>query len=141
MNEIDTHGGLIKQLQEAQVRDGYISKETVQRISQDFGVAQAEIYGVVTFYSQFRLKPLGRHTIKVCRGTACHVSGSLDLALDIKRLLGLSIDQDTTKDLRFTLEEVACLGCCSLAPAVMIDKDVHGKITIKKLSKILEAYK
>lgn len=141
MNDIDAHGGLIKQLQEAQTRDGYISKGAVQKISKDFGIAQSEIYGVVTFYSQFRLKPLGRHTIKVCRGTACHVSGSLDLALDIKRLLGLSVDQDTTKDLRFTLEEVACLGCCSLAPAVMIDKDVHGKITIKKLSKILEAYK
>lgn len=141
MKDLNEHGGLIKQIQDAQAKDGFISAETVKRISKDSGVPESEIYGVVTFYSQFRLKPLGRHTIKVCRGTACHVAGSSDLALDIRRLLKLSVGHDTTDDLRFTLEEVACLGCCSLAPAVMIDKDVHAKVTVKKLSKVLEEYK
>ncbi len=141
MKDINGYGGLIKQLQDAQAKDGYVSKETIRNISNEFGIAETEIYGVVTFYSQFRLKPLGRHTIKVCRGTACHVSGSLDLAMNIKRVLGLSDKQDTTKDLKFTVEEVACLGCCSLSPAVMIDKDVHARVTVQKLSKILEEYK
>lgn len=141
MKDIDQHGGLIKILQDSQSEHGYVSVEAVNSISRDFCIPVSEIYGVLTFYSQFRLKPLGRHTIKLCRGTACHVAGSLDLLSDVRRLLGLESNEDTTKDLRFTLEEVACLGCCSLSPAVMIDKDVHGKVTVQKLSKILEEYK
>ncbi len=141
MKDIDRYGGLIKQLQDAQVKFGYVSKNEVKRISQEFNIAESEIYGVITFYSQFRLKPLGKHTIKVCRGTACHVSGSLELVTEVRKLLGLLDGEDTTKDLRFTLEEVACLGCCSLAPAVMINKDVFGKVNRDKLSKILESYK
>ncbi len=141
MKDVDKYGGLIKQLQDAQVKHGYVSHEAIGSISKEFGLPVSEIYGVVTFYSQFRLRPLGRHTIKLCRGTACHVAGSLDLASDVRRLLGLSEGEDTTKDLRFTLEEVACLGCCSLAPAVMVDKDVHGKITVQKLAKLLEEYR
>ncbi len=141
MKDIDRYGGLIKQLQDAQAKFGYVSKDEVKRISQEFNIAESEIYGVITFYSQFRLKPLGKHTIKVCRGTACHVSGSLELVTEVRELLGLLDGEDTTKDLRFTLEEVACLGCCSLAPAVMINKDVFGKVNREKLSKILESYK
>lgn len=141
MKDIDRYGGLIKQLQDAQAKFGYVSKNEVKRISQEFNIAESEIYGVITFYSQFRLKPLGKHTIKVCRGTACHVSGSLELVTEVRELLGLLDGEDTTKDLRFTLEEVACLGCCSLAPAVMINKDVFGKVNREKLSKILESYK
>jgi NADH-quinone oxidoreductase subunit E len=141
MKDIGEYGGLIKQLQDAQAKFGYVSKSEVKRISQEFNIAESEIYGVITFYSQFRLKPLGKHTIKICRGTACHVSGSLELVKEVRELLGLLDGEDTTKDLRFTLEEVACLGCCSLAPAVMINKDVFGKVNREKLSKILESYK
>ena len=141
MKDIGEYGGLIKQLQDAQAKFGYVSKDEVKRISQEFNIAESEIYGVITFYSQFRLKPLGKHTIKICRGTACHVSGSLELVKEVRELLGLLDGEDTTKDLRFTLEEVACLGCCSLAPAVMINKDVFGKVNREKLSKILESYK
>ena len=141
MKDINAHGGLIKLLQDAQNKDGFVSPGSVSSISREFGVAEAEIYGVLTFYSQFRTKPLGRHTIKICRGTACHVAGSLGLVFDVRSILKLPDGEDTTEDLRFTVEEVACLGCCSLAPAIMIDKDVYANVDAQKLAKVLEGYK
>ena len=132
---------LISRLQETQARDGYLSEAAIQKISDECGIPKSRIYGVATFYSQFRLKPLGRNTIKVCRGTACHVAGSLDLVYSVKEMLGLKEDEDTTKDLKFTMEEVACLGCCSLSPAIMINEDVYAHVTAEKIKKILVNYK
>ena len=132
---------LINLLQLAQSKDGYVSEDAIQSISDEYKIPKAKIYGVATFYSQFRLKPIGKNTIKVCRGTACHVAGSLDLANSIRNMLGLKAGEDTTKDLKFTVEEVACLGCCSLSPAVMINEDVHAHVTEEKIKKILVNYK
>jgi NADH-quinone oxidoreductase subunit E len=138
---MELQGGLIKRLQDVQAREGYLSETSINSISKELSVPVAHIYGVATFYSQFRLKPLGRHTIKVCRGTACHVAGSLNLAQELRDILKLKDGEDTTADRLFTVEEVACLGCCSLAPAVMINKEVYGKVTAKKLEQILKEYK
>ena len=134
-------GELIKRLQDVQNSDGYVSQSSIRSISKELGVSEPHIYGVATFYSQFRLRPLGKHTVKICRGTACHVAGSLDLVQAIKDILKLKEDEDTTSDRDFTVEEVACLGCCSLAPAVMVDKKVYGKVTKEKLEQILGEYK
>jgi len=109
-------------------------------ISERTGVPAAEIYGVATFYSQFRLKPQGRHTIRVCKGTACHVSGADTVAAAVRSHLNLKTENDTTDDGRFTVLEVACLGCCSLAPVMMVDEDTHGKLSVSKVSKILDKY-
>lgn len=132
---------LISRLQSEQREKSYISDAAIKAISLELDIPVSRIYGVVTFYSQFRLHPVGRHIIKVCRGTACHVAGSLKLLGELKNLLGISDGRDTTSDGRFTVEEVACLGCCSLAPAVMIDDDVHGKLNMQKLKALLEDYK
>lgn len=139
MNEVESK--LISLLQDAQKREGYLSEQTIESIHLDYNIPKARIYGVATFYSQFRLKPLGRNTIKLCRGTACHVAGSFDLLHELREYLGLKEDNDTTRDLRFTLEEVACLGCCSLAPAIMINETVYGRLDINKMKKILAEYK
>ena len=132
---------LISRLQSEQREKSYISEAAIKAISLELEVPVSKIYGVVTFYSQFRLSPVGRHIVKVCRGTACHVAGSLKLLEDFRTLLGVDEHNDTSSDGRFTVEEVACLGCCSLAPAVMIDGDVHGKLNMQKLKAILEEYK
>ena len=121
-------GGLIPILQEVQKELGYISSEAMETISKDLKIPKSEIYGVVTFYAQFHLKPRGRHVIRVCRGTACHVRGSAKIMDKIMSMLKVK-ENGTTDDLRFTLEPVACLGCCGLAPVVMIDEDTHGRLT------------
>ncbi|MCX6111715.1 MAG: NADH-quinone oxidoreductase subunit NuoE [Proteobacteria bacterium] len=138
---MELKGNLIRRLQKVQTDKGYISAEDINKISEELNISQAHIYGVATFYAQFRLKPLGKHTIKMCRGTACHVAGSLNLVEETRGILNLKHGEDTTQDKIFTIEEVACLGCCSLAPAVMIDKEVFGKVTAKKLKQILDGYR
>ncbi len=114
-------------LQETQKRVGYLSKEAMEVVSEELGVPLAELYGVATFYAQFHLKPRGRHIIRVCRGTACHVRGSAKIMDSIMKMLNVK-ENETTEDLRYTLEPVACLGCCGLAPVVMIDEDTHGRL-------------
>ena len=103
------------------------------------GIAPADIYGVVTFYSQFRLKPLGKYVVKVCDGTACHVNGSKKLITTLQDHLGVTNDE-TTDDGLFTLQTVACLGCCSLAPAVMINDETFGRLDSKKVVKLLKDF-
>ncbi len=134
-------GGLIKILQVVQKEFSHIPLEAIDYISNNFDIPKASIYGVTTFYAQFKLEPVGRNIIKVCRGTACHVSNSERLAIEIREILNLSPDKSTTTDMRFTIEEVACLGCCSLAPAVMINDNVYGQVTKAKIKTILEEYK
>ena len=124
-------------LQEIQKRHGYLSEEMLEAVAGEIGMPVADFYGVATFYSQFRFTPSGKHLIKVCKGTACHVAGADILFSAISDELGVG-DGETTEDLLFTLESVACLGCCSLAPVVMIDEKVYGKLTAVKIRKILK---
>lgn len=130
---------LISVLQKVQETFGWISEENVYEISKYLKVPSAKIYGVATFYTQFRLKPLGRHLISLCRGTACHVKGSERLIPVFEQELKCKVGE-TTKDGRFTLNCVACLGACSLAPVVCIDNDFYGNVQAKDIKKILKKY-
>ena len=130
-------GFLIPLLQDVQNEEGYLSKETIIKISKSFNIKTAEVYGVATFYSIFRLNPVGEHIIKVCKGTACHVSGADDVLIHLKNILSLGDGSETTSDNKYTLIEVACLGCCSLAPAMMIDDKTYGNLTEEKIKGIL----
>lgn len=134
-------GSLIPLLQEIQRAEGYLSRDTIKEVSQLTSIHVAEIYGVATFYSMFRLKPQGKYTIRICKGTACHVSGAKTILETIKETLGLGPDDDTTEDNLFTILEVACLGCCSLAPVIMIEDKTYGKLTSAKIPQIIEAFK
>ena len=133
-------GFLIPVLQSVQHSFGYVPKEAIEAISREMKMPTAEIYGVVTFYAQFHLKPRGRHIIRVCRGTACHVRGSLKLLDKVKEMLKVE-ENGTTEDLRFTLEPVACLGACGLAPVMMVDDETHGRLVPEKLQGILDLYR
>jgi len=136
----DHTGALIPVLQAAQKEFGYLSEEILERISEGMALPLSQVYGVVTFYSQFRLKPHGKHTIKVCMGTACHVSGAQDITEAIATKIGVETG-GTTKDGKFTLESVACLGCCGLAPVMMIDDETYGRLTSQKALKAVRIYK
>ena len=133
-------GNVIPLLQKTQEIYGYLPREAMEEIGRITGKSGAEIYGVATFYAQFRFEPIGKHVIKVCHGTACHVSGAEMLDQTIENELAVNPGQ-TTKDMKFTVERVACLGCCSLAPVVMIDGEVYGKLNGDKLKKILKKFK
>jgi len=132
-------GTLIPLLQEVQTEEGYISRERIAEIHRKTGVPLSQIFGVATFYAQFRLQPVGRNIIKVCHGTACHVAnaGAISKALEDQLRIG---DGETTPDREFTLETVSCLGCCSLAPVIMINKDTHGNLAPGDLRKVLKRY-
>lgn len=133
-------GVLIPLLQKFQTEDGYISRERIAEIHRKTGVPVSQIFGVATFYAQFRLHPVGRNIIKVCHGTACHVAnaGAISRTLEDQLRIG---EGETTPDREFTLETVACLGCCSLAPVVMINKDTHGNLKPTDLRKVLKPYR
>ena len=121
-------GGLISVLQKAQDLYGYLSEDLIDFIATEMNIPSAKVYGVVTFYAQFRTQPIGKHCIMVCQGTACHVTGSQRVGEAIAELLGIE-EGETTDDGQFTLQSVACLGCCSLAPAMMIGNETYGKLT------------
>ncbi|NLA74360.1 MAG: NADH-quinone oxidoreductase subunit NuoE [Deltaproteobacteria bacterium] len=133
------HDSLIPILQGIQNRFKYIPKEVISIIADDLLMYESDIYGVITFYTQFRLNPVGEHIIKICKGTACHVGGAETVAEAVRDILKID-EQETSKDQKFTLEYVACLGCCSLAPVMMIDDKVYAHLTNEKIKKILEEY-
>jgi NADH:ubiquinone oxidoreductase subunit E len=133
-------GILIPLLQEVQNLLGYLSKDAMRYIAEKMHIPVADIYGVATFYSMFKLKPQGRHIVRVCKGTACHVSDADGIKDALRTALRLQKDEDTTMDMKFTLVEVACLGCCSLAPVIMIDDTTFGKLTPEAIPKILERF-
>lgn len=133
-------GSLIPLLQGAQDEMGYISKEAFTYLSDHTGYPVSDLYGVATFYSQFRLKKAGENIIKVCHGTACHVQNASALTDALKEVLNVE-DGETTEDGVFTLEAVACLGCCSLAPVMMIGDETYGKLDGKKAAKIIKDIK
>ncbi len=130
-------GSLISILQAVQEIYNYIPQEAVQLIADELGLKPAKIMGVVTFYTQFRTEPIGKHLIMLCQGTACHVNGSTDIEAAIVEELGIK-DGETTEDKLFTLMNVACLGCCSLSPVMMIGEETYGKLTPKSTKKILK---
>ena len=133
-------GTLIPILQKAQDIFGYLPKEVLIMISEKTGIPVSQIFGVVTFYAQFHLEPRGRNIIRSCQGTACHVRGAKGIMAEIKSCLGFKEDEVTTPDLRFTLESVACIGCCGLAPVIMINDDTHGRLEPPMIKGILEQY-
>jgi len=130
---------LISILQDIQTEYNYLPKEALLRIKDRIGVPLTRIYAVTTFYNAFSLKPRGRHLILVCMGTACHVKGAGKILERLEQKLGIKTGE-ATKDLRFSLESVRCLGCCSLAPVVKIDKDTYGRVRQDKLMEILDRY-
>lgn len=132
-------GSLIPLLQAAQRDYSYIPEAAIHYISNIVGIPPAQIYGVITFYTQFRLKPLGKYLLRICNGTACHVNGSKLMGQVIEDELGIGVGQ-TTEDGLFTIQSVACLGCCSLSPVMMINDDTHGRLDPKKIRKILKSY-
>ena len=133
-------GVLIPLLQDIQAVYGYVPKEAIDLIAKELSFYPVEIYGVLTFYTQFYLIPRGKHIIKVCQGTACHVMGGKEILDYLLGKLGIG-EGETTKDGVFSLERVACLGCCGMAPVVMIDNDFYGRCTIQKLDEFLQKYK
>jgi len=136
----DKKGNLIPLLQGTQNIYGYLPEETFVKISELTGIKLSEMYGVATFYTQFRLNPVGKHIIKVCHGTACHVQNATAISEALEDALGIK-DGETTEDRLFTLESVACLGCCSLAPVMMIGDETYGKLTGSQAVKIVKEIK
>jgi len=129
---------LIPILQAVQDVYRYLPEEILAFIASSLNISPARVYGVATFFSHFTLKPKGKHIIKVCDGTACHVKKSTLLIDSIKTKLNLKGNEITTKDMLFTVEAVSCLGACGLAPVMLIDNDVYGQVTSEKLAKIID---
>ena len=132
-------GDLIPVLQLVQKEYGYLPQDVLLEISRHTSIPASRIFGVATFYEQFYLEPHGRHTIKCCRGTACHVRGGRGMINAIKRLLDIDEGQ-TTEDMRFTFETVACLGTCFLAPVAMVNNDYYGNLKTIQIENILKKY-
>jgi NADH-quinone oxidoreductase subunit E len=130
---------LIPILQDVQAAFGYIGEPQVKAISRYLRISENQIYGVSSFYAQFRFTEPGRHGIKVCLGTACHVRGGGTLLDSLEHGLGISCGE-TTEDKRFDVDRVACLGCCALSPVVQIDRDIYSRMTVNKLTELLKNY-
>lgn len=143
-NILDKHSNaeesLIAILQDVQSVYGYISEESVRYITEKTGIPSSRIMGVASFYAGFRLKPVGKYKIMVCMGTACHVNGSERIGDTVKRVLGIDAG-DVTADGLFSWEEVACLGCCSISPAMMINDTAYGMLTPDKVVSIINSIK
>ena len=129
---------IIPILQEIQAVEGYISQNAVVKVSKHLAMPASKIYGVATFYNQFRFKPRGKYHIMVCRGTACHVKGSLSALKLVEECLKIKAG-DTTRDGLFSIEVVVCMGACGLAPVISINGECHAKVTPEKLKNLVEA--
>lgn len=134
--DYSTRSELIPILQEVQETEGFLSEKSLEKISKILNISQTEIYAVATFYSQFKFKPPAKHKIKVCLGTACHVKGGEKVMEAVKRSLNLD-NGDTTSDLEYSVERVACIGCCALAPCIRINNHVYGELTSKKVREFI----
>ncbi len=132
-------GSLIPMLQEVQELLGYLPQEALRKISRGLEIPLSKVFGVVTFYTQFHTEPRGRNIIRVCLGTACHVRGGQNIMAKITEFLGVE-PGGTTPDLRFTLERVACLGACGLAPVMMVNDQTHGRLTPDQVKEVLSRY-
>lgn len=130
---------LLPALQEVQARLHYLPEGAMREVARAFGVPEVDVYSLATFYNQFRLKPPGKHQIKVCLGTACHTMGGHTVLDCFERRLGIG-EGDTTPDGEFSLERVACVGCCALAPVVVVDERVEGRVTPTRVDGILLSF-
>ncbi|MBL7186411.1 MAG: NADH-quinone oxidoreductase subunit NuoE [Phycisphaerae bacterium] len=133
-----TSDSLIPILQQIQDAYGYLPAEILSEVSKQTGLNANQMYGVATFYEQFHLEPRGRHTIRCCRGTACHVKGGRQIINAIKRKLNIE-EGETTEDMQFTFETVACLGACALAPVMVVDGVYYGKMTHRRVGFVLDS--
>ena len=133
-------GNLIMVLHQVQQTYGYIPREVAIEVSELLGVPLAKIYGVVTFYNFFKLQKAGKYIIQVCLGTACYLRGGDDLMKELERQLGIGVN-GTTEDGLFSIEAVRCLGCCGLAPVIVVNGEVHGKLETKDIAGIVEKYR
>jgi NADH-quinone oxidoreductase subunit E len=145
MKEVFSHHSgekeeLIPILQETQEKFRYLPAEAMHEISRFLRVPESTVYGVSTFYAQFKLTPLGKRIVKICRGTACHVRGGTKILEEVEKELGIRAGE-TTEDLEYTLESIACFGSCALAPVMVIDDVVHGRMTPSKAKNILASTK
>ena len=136
---IDLPGNLMPVLQAVQDSYGYVPRETADLIAERLNVYPSQIYGVLTFYAQFHLKPRGRFIIRVCMGTACHVQGAERIKDTFYGHLHIG-HAETSEDLRFTFESVPCLGACGMAPLAMVNDDTYGKMTVQKVDEIVAKY-
>jgi len=127
---------LIPILQDTQQEFRYLPADAMREIARFLNITANTVYGVATFYAQFKLTPLGKKVIRVCRGTACHVRGSTKVLAEMEKRLGIKAGE-TTKDMEYTLETVACIGACALAPTMTIDGETHGKMTTRKVAEVL----
>lgn len=126
---------LVPILQEVQENFGYLPEKTMLEIARFIGVPESHVYSVASFYAQFRLLPLGRKRVAVCRGTACHIRGAPKILSVIEQTIGLK-EGETSEDLEYTLETVACIGCCALAPCIRINREVSGEMTYEKAKEL-----
>ncbi|MBW1862480.1 MAG: NADH-quinone oxidoreductase subunit NuoE [Deltaproteobacteria bacterium] len=133
-------GAVISILEDIQEAYGYLPKEVLEEVSEKLHVHLSQLFSLATFYSAFTLKPRGEHTVQICLGTACHVRGAPKVLDEFSRILHVD-SGDTTDDGKFTLESVRCIGCCSLAPVITVDKEIHGYNTMNNVSKLLEKFK
>jgi NADH-quinone oxidoreductase subunit E len=131
---------IIAILQDIQEHFGYLPRDVLTQTAEDLNMPLSRVLSLATFFSAFSLKPKGRHPIHICMGTACHVRGAQPMLEAFERELGIK-DGETSEDMEFSLDTVRCVGCCGLAPVVMVGEDVHGKITSAKVSSLLKKYK
>jgi len=135
----DTDGSLIQVLHKAQDLYGYLPEPVQETVAEGLGLPMSTVHGVVTFYNFFRTEPRGEHVISICTGTACHVKGAERIIDILGEMLDIGLDE-TTEDGRFTMQGVRCIGACGLAPVMMIDEEVYGKLDRKRIEEILETY-
>ncbi len=132
-------GVVIPLLQKVQERLGYLPKEAISSIAKFSRMSETEVFGIASFYAQFRFTRSGEHLVKVCFGTACHVRGGERILNEVERELGIT-PGETTEDYKFSLERVACMGCCALAPVIVVDKTVYSKVKLTKVREALQRY-
>jgi len=135
----DMHGALMPVLQEIQDHYGYIPEPAVHLTAERLNVYASQIYGVLTFYAQFHLEPRGKYIIRICKGTACHVKGAERIGETLQDRLGIA-HAETTEDLKFTAEFVACIGACGMAPVIMVNEGTYGSMTVQKLDDVIKKY-
>ncbi|MFW6151184.1 MAG: NADH-quinone oxidoreductase subunit NuoE [Chloroflexota bacterium] len=132
-------GALITILQQTQQRLGYLPEDAVSEIARALGISASQVFGVATFYGQFRFVPPGDHTAKVCLGTSCYVRGAPRILEGLEERLGIRAGE-TTSDRTFNLETVACFGCCALSPVLVVDEDVHSRVTPESAKRVVDSY-
>lgn len=136
---MDMKGALMPVLQEIQEHYGYVPEPCVHLVAERLNVYSSQIYGVLTFYAQFHLEPRGKYIVRVCMGTACHVKGAGRIGDTLKERLGIG-HAETTADLKFTAEYVACIGACGMAPVIMVGDNTYGSMSVQKMNEVVDKY-